>query len=48
MGSLEGVLDSIGPYITGDFVEDDDVVNRKQFTEDGRLVRQPTIALLPR
>jgi hypothetical protein len=36
IGDLSGVINSIGPYITGDFIEPDDVVNMKELNDNGK------------
>lgn len=36
IGDLSGVINSIGPYITGDFIEPEDVVNMKELLDNGK------------
>ena len=39
IGDLDGVINSIGPYITGDFIDPDDVTGQKEIVDNGRKVR---------
>jgi len=36
IGDLDGVINSIGPYITGDFIDPDDVTGQKEIVDNGR------------
>jgi hypothetical protein len=38
IGDLPGVINSIGPYITGDFIEPEDVVGMKELNDNGKKV----------
>eukprot|EP00976_Prorocentrum_cordatum_P106662 1194497-Prorocentrum_minimum.AAC.7 len=36
IGDLSGVINSIGPYITGDFIDPEDVTDMKEIIDNGR------------
>eukprot|EP00238_Polyblepharides_amylifera_P005463 CAMPEP_0196580750 /NCGR_PEP_ID=MMETSP1081-20130531/30388_1 /TAXON_ID=36882 /ORGANISM="Pyramimonas amylifera, Strain CCMP720" /LENGTH=235 /DNA_ID=CAMNT_0041900715 /DNA_START=209 /DNA_END=916 /DNA_ORIENTATION=+ len=36
IGTLDGVINSIGPYITGDFIEPEDITDMREFEDQGR------------
>jgi hypothetical protein len=45
IGDLSGVINAVGPYITGDFIDPDDVTDMTEVLDDGRKVHIEMLSL---